>query len=60
MECLIPSSELFVKEADTGPNIRRRDLNNYEYESSSEGEEDDGGGLVDLFDKNPFGGFMHA
>jgi hypothetical protein len=60
MECLIPSSEQFVEEDDTGPKIRRRDLNNYEYESSSEGEEDDGGGLVDLFDKNPFGGFMHA
>ena len=56
MECLIPSGQ--IDEQDDGPKIRRRDLNNYEYESSSEGEEEDGGGLVDLFDKNPFGGFM--
>lgn len=40
------------------PKIRRRDLNNYEYESSSEEGENDGGGLGDLFEHNPFGGFM--
>ena len=57
MEYLIPSADQFIN-VDEGPKIRRRDLNNYDYESSSEGEEEDGGKLVDLFDKNPFGGFM--
>ena len=46
-----------VDKHDDAPKIRRRDLNNYEYESSSEGIDDDAGGIGDLFDHNPFGGF---